>query len=140
MWYYLFSGLLSLIAFTCSDAIHSKPEEMSLSLPKEEAGSNFIDTAANNIHVIIEQAGMYGYEGQNINNAQKYSLENLRPWLLTMKSKFGNKMKVVIKTSPGASYKQIIDVLDEMSINEIKDYILIESKPAKTITVDPGKD
>ena len=140
MWYYLFSGLLSFIAFTCSDAIHSKPEELKLIMPKQEAGSNFIDTAANNIHVIIEQAGMYGYEGQNINSAQQYSLENLRPWLLTMKRKFGKKMKVVIKYSAGASYKQIVDVLDEMSTNKIEDYILIDTKATKTITVDPGKD
>ena len=76
MWHYLFSGLLSFIAFTCSDAIHSKPEELKLSVPKQDADNNFIDTAANNIHVIIEQAGMYGYEGQNINSAQQYSLEN----------------------------------------------------------------
>ncbi|WP_414521442.1 biopolymer transporter ExbD, partial [Umezakia ovalisporum] len=38
---------------------------------------------------------------------------------------------VLIKPSAGTSYKEMIDVLDEMKINNIKKYVLLEADVVK---------
>jgi hypothetical protein len=43
---------------------------------------------------------------------------------------------VVIKPSPQCTYKNVVDVLDEMSINVIKRYALVDISPVQEQLVE----
>jgi biopolymer transport protein ExbD len=52
--------------------------------------------------------------------------DSVRSVVLDFKKKRGNSTTVIIKPSPSATYKNTVDILDEMTINEIKKYALVD--------------
>jgi biopolymer transport protein ExbD len=46
-----------------------------------------------------------------------------------------NKTVVLIKATPGANYKNIVDALDEMVINGVTKYVLLEADSMEMATI-----
>jgi len=44
--------------------------------------------------------------------------------------------KVLIKPAEGASYKNTVDILDEMTINDVKRYAMVDISPAENETIN----
>ncbi|MEX6690734.1 biopolymer transporter ExbD [Danxiaibacter flavus] len=78
---------------------------------------------------------IYYYEGENVSQMQDadYSRDGLRQIILakkkTVAAHYGNDAEtiVLIKPTDEASYKNIIDALDEMKINDVKKFVLMDA-------------
>ena len=133
-----------LITFFVFTSTLATPRAMGLVLPEDK---NIIDSipipesktitavlAGNNI--------MYCYYGTNISQMQAtdYSPAGFRSILINKKNQLrkaygtDSSMVVVIKPTENCSYKNVIDALDEMAINNVKIYFLVDAdETEKTI-------
>jgi Biopolymer transport protein len=70
------------------------------------------------------------YKGNNIQSLQttNYSVEGLRQVIQTAKNTLANRndLIVLIKPSEFSSYQNIVATLDEMKINDVKRYVLMD--------------
>jgi biopolymer transport protein ExbD len=69
---------------------------------------------------------IYGYEGKNIGAGKMYDYSSVHGIIFNGSKKYGNKFVVIIKPGKDASYKNTVDILDEMTINKIKRFEMIE--------------
>lgn len=63
----------------------------------------------------------------------------IRKFLLAQRARHGDSLFVAIKTLKGASYKSSVDMLDEMAINEIRNYAMIEVDENDIVMVEKFK-
>ena len=121
----LFSTLYFTFATTMSESTN-----LSLYLPKDTDKEKIIVDDKTFIVLLFKNGKTYIYEGLDIFNQvmMKGNIGNgyLRDRLELGKNKFGNDFKVVIKTSNNCEYKDVVDILDEMSINNVKKYTLTD--------------
>jgi biopolymer transport protein ExbD len=114
----------------------SKPQTMEINLPvkpkgevTEEEQNALKASKAFNI-IIAEDNKLYYYlgmandpiEGPIVTN---FSADGIRKILLEKNSAI-NEMVVLIKPTNDAIYKNVVDILDEMNISDIKRYALVE--------------
>lgn len=113
---------------------------MHLAMPADSPDSSKAN-AAETLSLILQANNQIAfYNGDDFSNLQytNYSAAGLRS-LIQQKQKLvelskGDKSKTVILIKPtkNASYKNIVDVLDEMSINNVKRYVLMEENKEET--------
>lgn len=111
----------------------SQPESMSLSIPRDEKSIKTLPSENDIAILIYDETKLYSYKGSNITAGSKYSFgkeNSIRDYLQKIKADEKDDLVVIIKPLTSSSYKSVVDILDEMSINDIKKYSL----------VDPSKD
>ncbi|MDB5191640.1 MAG: biopolymer transporter ExbD [Segetibacter sp.] len=74
---------------------------------------------------------VYAYYGRNMNDRIVTSDESVRKMIGDEKKKHSNQLSIVIKPSSTATYEKVVDILDEMTINDIKKYELGKITPAE---------
>lgn len=122
-----------LITFFIFTTTMSQPTAMRLFLPKDtekvEEQNKVKETGALTIMLGNDDKIFY-YEGQLTEDASNFSetnFEDVRSVILNKKrSTNAEDFVVVLKPSPDATYKNIVDILDEMTINDVKRYALVE--------------
>lgn len=122
-----------LITFFIFTTTMSQPTAMKLFLPKDtdkpeeqnkakESGALTLLLGAND-HV-------YYYEGQldpNGANFESSTLKKIRDVIINKKrSTNADDLVIVIKPGEESTYKNVVDILDEMTINDIKRYALVD--------------
>lgn len=125
-----------LVTFFMLTTTFSKPQTMEINLPvkpkgevTEEEQNALRASKAFNI-IIAEDNKLYYYlgmandpiEGPIVTN---FSADGIRKILLEKNSAI-NEMVVLIKPTNDAIYKNVVDILDEMNISDIKRYALVE--------------
>jgi hypothetical protein len=93
--------------------------------------------------VLTSNNKIFYYNGDSLNNMHEtnYSPEGLRNVLLNkkifVKNNFRNAKEtvVLIKPTKDASYKNIVDALDEMQINQISRYVLMDADKNETTSL-----
>jgi biopolymer transport protein ExbD len=155
---FLFSGCTDFIAFFGYTATAAAPTPMKLFLPRdsEEAKTSFTTTTADSVLTLLLTSGKVFYYTEDAGSqkhASTVSYKDLREVLLEHKERAGSHLVVVIKPTETCTYRNTVDVLDEMTINEIKRYALVDltdeereivnlplaKKPDNTITVTVPK-
>jgi biopolymer transport protein ExbD len=102
-------------------------EPMNLFLPKKDTTLFNYDYALQTI--IFSSNKLYCYLQKNIDSGQGYSLQNgntFRKFILKNKQQFGDSLFVILKPAPTSTYTDVVNVLDEMSINKIKKFALVD--------------
>jgi biopolymer transport protein ExbD len=122
---------LAMLLMTGSMNAFAQPEPLKLYLPKDievqeppkPSKEEFLFTL-----VLADEKEILYYSGYYKKNkaAIKTGYGEVRKIIQKKKKAFGDSLLVVIKPSGGASYKNVVDILDEMTINDIKRYILID--------------
>ena len=117
-----------LITFFIFTTTMSQPTALKLMLPKD-ADKPEEQNKAKESGVITLLLGkdntVFYYEGQLDNTASNFS--GIREVLLDKKSRTPEKdLVVVLKASSESTYKNVVDILDEMSINVLKRYALVD--------------
>lgn len=128
-----------LVTFFMLTTTFSKPQTMEINLPvkpkgeiKEEEQNSLKASKAFNI-ILGADNKLYWYigmpnqpiEGPDVTN---YSAQGIRKVLLEKNSGIPN-MVVLIKPTNDANYKNVVDILDEMSISNIQRYALVDVVP-----------
>jgi biopolymer transport protein ExbD len=131
-----------LITFFIFTTTLSQPTAMKLVIPDDRPVKDpSLAPESKTISLILEDNDrIFYYQGldQAKGNSTNYSATGLRnvirQKLEQVRSRFGQNAEaiVLIKPTAGASYKNIVAVLDEMLINDVKKYVLMDPSTEET--------
>lgn len=122
--------LITFFVFTTSIA---KPTVMKIIFPDD--GDDAVTQRGKTISILLADKNIvYYYNGDSINNIHvtDFSAKGLREVIRKKKAEVqqnygdGNETVVLIKPTVKASYSNIIDALDEIKINAIQRYVLMD--------------
>jgi len=122
-----------LITFFIFTTTMSQPTAMKLFLPKDvdkpDEQNKLKESAA--LTVMPSKADMvYYYEGLDPSKIQQSTFKGIRDIILDKKRRTDPKdFMVIIKPSKDATYKNTVDILDEMTIDAVKRYALVDLTP-----------
>lgn len=75
--------------------------------------------------LLLADNSIFAYEGADVSKGGFYTYKNIAKKIKASKKKFGGKeFVVVIKPTKKASYKNAVDILDEMTINSVEKFHL----------------
>lgn len=126
-----------LITFFMFTTTMSSPTAMDLFMPKDtdkkDEETKVKQSGAFSI-LIDEKDGVFYYEGQlkKKEDIHASTFKAIRGQIIDKKNRTKESdFVVIIKPSKKASYKAVVDVLDEMAINEVKRYALVDATDAE---------
>lgn len=136
--------LITFFVFTTS---LSTPMAMKLTLPSDDPVDYLPSTAAAGKTISLLLSGnnkIYYYNGDSTGNLHTtdYSAAGLRSVIVNKKalvqSRYGDAKEIIvlIKPTTGATYGNIVDALDEMLINQVARYVLMDANENETTLAD----
>jgi biopolymer transport protein ExbD len=122
-----------LITFFIFTTTMSQPTAMKLFLPKDTdkpEEQNKVKASGALTIMLGKNDGIYYYEGELAPDASNFKSSNFKD----IREEIINKKKatnpedfvVVIKPGPESTYKNTVDMLDEMTINDVKRYAMVD--------------
>ncbi|WMJ71768.1 biopolymer transporter ExbD [Cytophagaceae bacterium ABcell3] len=121
-----------LITFFMLTTTFNKPQTMEVNMPDKTEDNKTMDLKESKALTIIlgEDNKLYWYVGLQDPKVEvsDYSSKGIRKLLQTKKSEVPD-MVVVIKAMEKSRYKNMVDILDEMHISEIKRYAITDITP-----------
>ena len=118
---------ISAVFFIFTSTI-SSPTVMKLDMPRDENGlSKYQNSNSKLTLVLLKNDMVFGYFGNDINNGTGLEIKEARKIIAQGVQKFTrDSLIVIIKPSEEATYKNSVDILDEMTINEIIRYEMVD--------------
>jgi len=135
-----------LITFFIFTSTMSSPATMDLYMPKdtekEEEQNKAKESGA--LTIMLGKANnIFYYEGQLAPDGSNFKTTNFDPQkgirqviIDKKRTTSAEDMVVVIKPTPEATYKNTVDILDEMTINEVKRFALVDIAEAETMLIN----
>ena len=121
----------------------SKPTKMQLFEPKEnqDTAQQYKSSDPAALTLILDKNDIiYYYEGElavDGSNMKSSSFSDIRKIIVEKsQSTDSSKFVVLIKPSEKASYKNTVDILDEMTIDNVKRYSMIDLSPREAELID----
>jgi biopolymer transport protein ExbD len=122
-----------LITFFIFTTTMSQPTALKLFLPKDTdkpEEQNKVKASGALTIMLGKGDGVYYYEGELLPDGSNFKSSNFKE----IRQEIINKKKstnpqdfvVVIKPGPEATYKNTVDILDEMTINDVKRYAMVD--------------
>lgn len=122
-----------LITFFIFTTTMSQPTAMRLFLPKDTEKpeeQNKIKASGALTLILAKNNSIFYYEGElapDGGNFKNTGFKEIRDVIINKKKSTNPEdFVVVIKPTPDATYKNTVDMLDEMTINEVKRYALVD--------------
>jgi biopolymer transport protein ExbD len=104
----------------------SEPTQMKLALPKDSDEDKATADSAD-LTVIMGKDHEYFYYEAHLKDAIKHkNTVELRKLIAALNQSHKNELKIAIKPSKYSDYKDVVDVLDEMTISNIQRYVLVD--------------
>jgi len=97
-------------------------------LPKKEEGDTITDKIpiANRLNILIyNKEGIYIYDGADLAKGKRFTYKKIRSFLISKRMANVN-LFVIIKASGSSTYKNTVNMLDEMTKAGIKKYWLTD--------------
>jgi biopolymer transport protein ExbD len=125
-----------LITFFIFTTTMSSPTAMRLIVPDDSNGPDISTAKGKTLNLLLSaNDNVYYYEGDDPLQMKvaDYSQKSLRQIILNKKKSVaeqygnGSEMVVLIKPSDEANYKNIVDALDEMKINDVAKFVLMDA-------------
>jgi len=127
-----------LVTFFMLTTIFSKPQTMEINMPvkpKEEVieeEQNAVKASKALTLIIDGDNKIFWYQGlpgeENLPVETNFSADGIRKVLIEKNMTIA-EMVVLIKPTDEANYKNVVDILDEMNISNIKRYALVDITP-----------
>ena len=122
-----------LITFFIFTTTMSSPTAMKLNLPKDtdkpDEQNKLKESAALTV-MPSKQNMVYYYEGLDPSKLNQTTFKGVRDVILDKKRRTDPKdFMVIIKPTQDATYKNTVDMLDEMKIDDVKRYALVDITP-----------
>jgi len=123
-------GFIIIISFFIFSTTMSQPTAMKLFQAKEYDTAKIAASknAAVNL-VLFNDSNIYAYRGTDYTNGKLCTTTDgtLRKYLLQAKNEVNDSSFIVlIRPSSSGTYKNTVNVLDEMTINDIKRYAMVD--------------
>lgn len=121
-----------LITFFIFTTTMSQPTAKKLNLPKDtdEKDQNKLKESAALTIMPAKQNQVYYYEGLDPSKIQSSNIKAIRDVILDKKRRTDPKdFMVIIKPDKDATYKNTVDMLDEMTIDDLHRYALVDISP-----------
>ncbi|MDQ6889272.1 MAG: biopolymer transporter ExbD [Bacteroidota bacterium] len=120
-----------LITFFILTTTMEEPNEMKLFLPKDSTDSTLVEQSTTLTFVLSRNDSIGYYDGfaKEIQHSKFDLMRNIiqqKQINLTKNHLDKNKLTIIIKPSDESSYKNFIDALDEVSINDCRHYFVAE--------------
>ena len=121
-----------LITFFIFTTTMSQPTAMRLALPDDRVtpeDQNKIKQSGALTILLGKDNNVFYYEGELAPDASNFKASNfkdIRDEIISRKRSADTNLVVVIKPSDECTYKNVIDILDEMSINVVKRYAMVD--------------
>src|SRR5450432_2782060 len=118
-----------LITFFIFTTTMSQPTAMRLNLPKDsdEKDQNKLKGSAALTIMPAKQNHVYYYEGLDPSKIQTATVKTIRDEILDKKRRTDAKdFMVIIKPTKDATYKNAVDMLDEMKIDDLHRYAFVD--------------
>ena len=121
-----------LITFFIFTTTMSQPTAMRLALPDDRVkpeDQNKIKQSGALTILLGRDNNVFYYEGELAPDASNFKATNfkdIRDEIINKKRDADTNLVVVIKPSDECTYKNVIDILDEMSINVVKRYAMVD--------------
>jgi biopolymer transport protein ExbD len=122
-----------LITFFIFTTTMSQPTAMRLFLPKDTEkpeDQNKVKASGALSLILAKDNSIFYYEGElapDGSNFKNTGFKEIRDIIINKKKSTNPEdFVVVIKPTPEATYKNTVDILDEMTINEVKRYALVD--------------
>jgi biopolymer transport protein ExbD len=127
-----------LITFFIFTSTMSQPTTMSLNMPKDGGDATAIKESGALTILSAENGKIYYYEGLlNPANVHTSSLKEIRNVIINKKRQTPDKsFFVVIKPTEEANYGNIVDILDEMTISNVKRYALADISQEEKVYIN----
>ena len=124
-----------LITFFIFTTTMSQPTTMPLNLPKDtdkpDEQNKLKESAAFTV-MPGKNDKVYYYEGLDPSKIQASDWKHIRDAILDKKRRTDpNDFMVIIKPDADATYKNTVDMLDEMKIDDVKRYALVDITPVE---------
>jgi biopolymer transport protein ExbD len=129
---FVFCGCAQVVAFIGSfvtTTTMSQPESIRLNVPGDEKKVQTLPSENDITILIYDENKIYSYKGADISVGAKYSYSgtnSIREYLKKKKNEEKDNLIVIIKPLNSSTYKGVVGILDEMSVNDIKKYSLID--------------
>jgi len=127
-----------LITFFIFTTTMSQPTAMKLYLPKDTDNpeeQNKVKASGALTLLLGKNDQVYYYEGELAPDASNFktgSFKDIRKVIIDKKRSTDEKdFVVVIKPDNDATYKNTVDILDEMTINDVKRYAMVDISPVE---------
>jgi biopolymer transport protein ExbD len=124
---------LIVIAFFMYTTKTAKPQALNLFTPKDEGKDTGMHTVKPEEAFTVLLGGsdhIYHYVGEfNADQVKKTDYKEIRAILAKKNNELGNKLVVIIKPGEKATYTNTVNILDEMTIGDIKRYALVDITP-----------
>jgi biopolymer transport protein ExbD len=122
-----------LITFFIFTTTMAQPTAMNLFLPKDvdkpEEQNKVKESGAFTI-LLGKQDQVYYYEGLDPTQLKATNFKGIRDEIIRKKKSTSTEdLVMIIKPSEDATYKNTVDILDEMTISEIKRYAMVDISP-----------
>jgi len=122
-----------LITFFIFTTTMSQPTAMKLNLPKDtdkpDEQNKLKESAALTV-MPAKNNQVYYYEGLDPTKIQTSNFKTIRDVILDKKRRTDPKdFMVIIKPTKDATYKNTVNILDEMKIDDVKRYALVDITP-----------
>ena len=122
-----------LITFFIFTTTMSQPTAMRLNLPKDvdkPEDQNKVKVSAVLTLMLGKNDQIYYYEGDDPSKLQASGYKKIRDIIIDKKRRTDPKdFMVVIKPTVDATYKNVVNILDEMTIDEVKRYAQVDITP-----------
>ena len=124
-----------LITFFIFTTTMSQPTTMPLNLPKDtdkpDEQNKLKESAAFTV-MPAKDDKVYYYEGLDPSKIQAGDWKTIRDAILDKKRRTDpNDFMIIIKPDKDATYKNTVDMLDEMKIDDVKRYALVDISPTE---------
>lgn len=127
-----------LITFFIFTTTMSTPTTMDLFMPKDTEKEEELNKAKESgaLTIMLGKEGhVYYYEGkldETASNFKSTNFKDIRDVIIRKKRSTPiDDLVIVIKPSEEATYKNTVDILDEMTINQIKRFALVDIAPVE---------
>jgi biopolymer transport protein ExbD len=124
-----------LITFFMLTTTFGKPQTMEVNMPDKTKKKDEAPVKASHAITIIlgEDDKVFWFQGEEESipkvELTDYSANGIRKVLFRKNKEIGSKFVVVIKAMQKAKYKNMVDILDEMTITNTKRYAIVKILP-----------
>ena len=124
-----------LITFFIFTTTMSQPTAMRMFLPKDVKNPEEQNKVKNSAVITLmlgKDDKIYYYEGDDPTKMLQTTFKKVRDIVIDKKRRTDPKdFVVVLKPTPDATYKNTVNILDEMTIDEVKRYAMVDISPVE---------